>query len=49
MKPAAFEYERAYTVDEALVLLSQSTNARLLAGGRPSAPCSICDWFSHNF
>jgi len=38
MKPAAFEYERAYTVDEALVLLSQSTNARLLAGGQTLGP-----------
>ena len=38
MKPAAFEYERAYTVDEALVLLSQSTDARLLAGGQTLGP-----------
>ena len=34
MKPAAFEYERAHTVDEALVLLSQSADAQLLAGGQ---------------
>ena len=38
MKPAAFEYERAHTVDEALVLLSQSADARLLAGGQTLGP-----------
>ena len=38
MKPVAFEYERVHTVDEALVLLSQSADARLLAGGQSLGP-----------
>ncbi len=38
MIPAAFEYERAGSVDEALELLRQDDEARLLAGGHSLIP-----------
>ncbi|NJM33998.1 MAG: carbon monoxide dehydrogenase [Rhodomicrobium sp.] len=38
MKPVAFEYERPRTVDEAVRLLAQSPNAKLIAGGQTLGP-----------
>lgn len=38
MKPSAFEYERPDSVAEAVTLLSQGGNAKLLAGGQTLGP-----------
>ena len=38
MKPAAFEYERPRTVGDAVALLAQTENAKLLAGGQTLGP-----------
>ena len=52
MKPAPFAYQRARTVEEAVALLGQNTDAKLLAGGqslistlnmRLSAPSMLID------
>jgi len=38
MKPPAFEYYRPSTLPEALSLLSQSSDAKILAGGQSLIP-----------
>src|SRR6185503_9440267 len=38
MKPAAFEYSRPATIDEACALLKSDDGARLLAGGQTLVP-----------
>jgi len=38
MIPAAFEYERAGSVDEAVALLGRDGDAKLLAGGHSLIP-----------
>ena len=39
MKPATFDYHRAYTVDEAVGLLRElGDDAKILAGGQSLAP-----------
>jgi carbon-monoxide dehydrogenase medium subunit len=38
MKPAAFDYERPQTLDDALKLLASSDNAKIIAGGQSLMP-----------
>jgi CO/xanthine dehydrogenase FAD-binding subunit len=41
MKPAAFDYARPRSLDDACAMLAQSEDARLIAGGRP-----WCRWMA---
>jgi carbon-monoxide dehydrogenase medium subunit len=38
MKPAAFSYERARNVDEAISALARDPDAKILAGGQSLVP-----------